>query len=252
MSATVAIHQPNYLPWIGLFHKIYTSDKFVFLDNVEYTAGSWFNRNKIKTNHGWMWLTVPVHSNHEEEIQDATIDTSKRWQKKHKKSITIQYTNAEYSDELDTFLDTIYEDDWENMSTLNMQIIKELSDEIGLETEFIRASDLGVTGSSTELLIDICEKTNSDTYFSGQGGKDYMEEELFGQNGIELIYQNVDYPEYEQCHGEFIPKLSIIDTILNIGIEGTYTELEKIDAAHPQPETGSGPQKNIAGFDDHE
>ena len=60
---TVSIHQPNYLPWIGYFNKIVRSDTFVIFDDVQFPVGKkgfFGNRNKIKTNNGELWLTVPV------------------------------------------------------------------------------------------------------------------------------------------------------------------------------------------------
>ena|ERR1700733_7136326 len=60
VDTTVAIHQPNYIPWLGYFFKIAHADKFVFLDMVVYPGGSLVNRNSIKTAHGPAWLTIPV------------------------------------------------------------------------------------------------------------------------------------------------------------------------------------------------
>jgi hypothetical protein len=53
-------HQPAYLPWLGLFHKIAISDAFCYFDDVQYQVKDWNNRNKIKTAGGEVWLTVPV------------------------------------------------------------------------------------------------------------------------------------------------------------------------------------------------
>ena len=33
---TISIHQPVYLPWLGFFGKIISSDIFVILDDVQY------------------------------------------------------------------------------------------------------------------------------------------------------------------------------------------------------------------------
>ena len=56
----VAIHQPQYLPWLGYFDKMLKADVFCYLDNVQYKKNEWQNRNRIKTAMGWQWLTVPV------------------------------------------------------------------------------------------------------------------------------------------------------------------------------------------------
>ncbi|MCK7503766.1 MAG: WbqC family protein [Desulfobacterales bacterium] len=56
----VAIHQPQYLPWLGYFDKMLKADVFCYLDTVQYKKNEWQNRNRIKTAQGWQWLTVPV------------------------------------------------------------------------------------------------------------------------------------------------------------------------------------------------
>jgi hypothetical protein len=56
----VAIHQPQYLPWLGYFDKMLAADLFCYLDCVQFKKNEWQNRNRIKTAQGWQWLTVPV------------------------------------------------------------------------------------------------------------------------------------------------------------------------------------------------
>ena len=56
----LAIHQPNYIPWLGFFSKIKNADAYIILDNVKYTKNSVVNRNKIRTKEGWCYLTIPI------------------------------------------------------------------------------------------------------------------------------------------------------------------------------------------------
>ena len=86
-------HQPVYLPWFGLFHKIALADEFVFFDQVQYLPKDWMNRNKIKTQIGSIWLTVPVLRKGYRELKTSgiKINNSIDWQKKHLRSISINY-----------------------------------------------------------------------------------------------------------------------------------------------------------------
>src|SRR5690348_1614998 len=61
-DSMVAIHQPNYIPWLGYFFKIAHVHQFVFLDTVAFSHGSLVNRNTIKTSTGPAWLTIPVRT----------------------------------------------------------------------------------------------------------------------------------------------------------------------------------------------
>ena len=90
-------HQPVYLPWLGLFHKIAISDTYVYFDNVQYLPKDWMNRNKIKTNNDEIWLTVPVLRKGYRDLRtsEIKINNSTDWQKKHLRSISLNY-NMEY------------------------------------------------------------------------------------------------------------------------------------------------------------
>ena len=69
----VAIHQPQYLPWIGYFEKMDRTDAFVLLDTVQFKKNEWQNRNRIKTPEGWQWLTVPVLHKFPQRIDEVRI-----------------------------------------------------------------------------------------------------------------------------------------------------------------------------------
>ena len=89
---------------------------------------------------------------------------------------------------------------------------------LGIKIEILRESELDVNGESTERLVNICETLNADTYVSGIGGKNYLNEKLFGDKNIKLEYQNYRHIPYQQIHSkDFIPDLSIIDLISNLG-----------------------------------
>src|SRR5437588_12468547 len=80
-GTSAAIHQPNYIPWLGYFFKIAHADKFVFLDNVVYPDTSFVNRNSIKTPSGPAWLTIPVirKGRRGQLIGEVETDNTDRW-----------------------------------------------------------------------------------------------------------------------------------------------------------------------------
>ena len=82
---------------------------------------------------------------------------------------------------------------------------------------FTLASELAVSGTETELLINICKAIGADTYLSGFGGKKYMDEDAFEKEGINLEYYDFKHPTYRQLWGDLIPNLSIIDLVFNEG-----------------------------------
>jgi len=215
----ISIHQPMYIPWIGYFHKMMSADKFVILDDVEFSKNDWFNRNKIKSINGEMWLTVPIiyKDSSNKLIKDIIIDNSKNWKRKHLKSIKLNYSKALYINEYIDFIETIFSTDWRFLIDLNLKMIEFIKKELKIEIDIVLSSEMKVQDESTERLISICKKLNADKYLSGLGAKDYLSTELFVKNNIELLFQEFNHPVYQQLHGQFVSHLSIIDLLLNCG-----------------------------------
>ena len=94
-------HQPVYLPWLGLFHKISLADQFVYFDDVQYQTRDWNSRNKIRTQHGDIWLTVPVlnKDHYQLKLKDVLINNVLPWRRKHFRSISLAYRKAKYYDQ---------------------------------------------------------------------------------------------------------------------------------------------------------
>lgn len=218
----LAGHQPNYLPYIGFFHKAANCDVFALWDSVQFVKRGtfgWINRNKIKTHKGWMWLTVPVltKGKYTQLIMDTHINNDISWQKKHWKSIYLNYNKAPYFSKYSDFFKQIYQKKWDRLADLNETIIKYIIDIFEIKVKIIRCSNFLLNSDGTALIIDVCKETGADTFLSGTHGKDYLDEAEFKKNNIKLIYQNFEHPCYNQLHGPFIENLSIIDLLFNEG-----------------------------------
>jgi len=214
----VAIHQPNFLPWLGFFYKMLKSDIFVFLDNVQYSKNSYQNRVKIKTPQGAIWLTVPVSHKFGQLTSEVEINNEEPWRKKHLKTLELNYKKTSFFKEVFELLQEIYlKKEWELLVDFNIELIFGISKFLGIKTETIRASSLNVSGKSTDLLISIAKELNASTYLSGKGGAIYQDEEKFKAKGINLVYSDFRHPVYTQAWGEFIEGLSIIDLLFNCG-----------------------------------
>jgi hypothetical protein len=218
----VSVHQPQYLAWLGYFDKIYKSDTFVFLDNVQYKEREFQNRNKIRTKEGWIWLTVPVISKGQgrQNISEVRVDNDIAWQRKHLGAIRSNYAQAEFFDKYYRLLEGILAKKHEFLKDLNIEITRLILEELSIDTSIVFESDLKVTTMSSARIVDICKKLSADTYLSGAGGKDYLDEQQFKQAGVRLIYQDFKHPEYKQCYDPFEPYMSMIDLLFNHGKAG--------------------------------
>lgn len=226
----VAVHQPQYLPWLGYFDKMRRADVFCFLDNVQYKKNDWQNRNRIKTAQGWQWLTVPVHYRFPQKITEVTINNTVKWKKKHLQALISNYNRApNFKQSLDIF-ERVYSENWESLSDLNIIIIKCLRTALGLDQRpTVNASDYDLAEDPTDRIIDICIALNADTYLSGQDGIKYMNMERFKQSGIRVVVQDFQHPVYPQVFEGFQSHMSVVDLLFNCGVKS----LQKIEECNP-------------------
>jgi len=212
-------HQPVYLPWLGLFHKIALSDKFIYFDQVQYLPKDWMNRNKIKAHNNEIWLTVPVLRKGYRDLKtcEIEINNSIDWQKKHLRSISINYKKSPFFEKYIWFFEDVYSRSWKYLSELNEHMLKWFITELGIKVEFLHAGDFNFEGTKSDLVFDMCKKMKADTYIFGTLGKGYADTEKFEKNNISLIFQDYNSPTYSQINGDFISRLSIVDLLFNCG-----------------------------------
>jgi WbqC-like protein family len=236
VGTTVAIHQPNYIPWLGYFFKIAHANRFVFLDMVVYPGRSLVNRNSIKTAHGAAWLTIPVLKSGRsgQLIGEVETDNTKGWAHRHLATIRSNYGRAPHFKEIFALLEPHYRAATRNSSSLadfNIGVICSIVTYLDVSTQFIRASELNVSGQKTDLLLDICRAIGANTYLAGTGAKSYQEDAKFEENGITPVYSPFSQESYTQLFGEFVGNLSVIDVLMNCGYLGTR-RLLSIDSEH--------------------
>lgn len=217
---TIAIMQPTYLPWMGYFDMINQVDLFVFLDSVQFNKRSWQQRNRIKGHEGNLWLTVPVitKGRRDQRIFEVETAMTQDFGNAHFKTIIHEYGKAPYFRQYFKGLSAILSKPHRYLANLNIELIEWLCNQLGIKTEMARSSELNVEGHKVDLLINICRELKGDRYLSAAGSKIYIEENnLFPLNGIDLVYQDYQHPEYPQLHGQFESHLSIVDLLFNVG-----------------------------------
>ena len=214
----VAVHQPQYLPWLGYYDKIDKADIFVLLDNVQYKKNEWQNRNKIKTAQGGQWLTVPVAYRFPQLINEVTITNTEKWQHKQRQAIITNYRKSPHWGMLENFFTNLFSTEWQTISQLNIYVVRKLAEIIGITTPMHIASELGkLPDDPDERLIAITKYFGADTYLAGMGGRGYMDLEKFHREGITVNFQEYIHPVYDQLFGDFEPFMSVIDLMFNHG-----------------------------------
>lgn len=213
----VSIRQPGYLPYVGFFKKIQSCDIFVYLDDVQYERGDWDNRNQIKTSDGSLFLTVPIHNKLGQKLKDAKIVSTHDWQKKHLEGIKNNYQRCDYFSTYWDDVSSIISNNWEKLIDLNLELIEYFNKKLDLQTKTVRSSSFDISNSGSEKLLKICQKLNASIYLSGELGKNYLDEDLFNQNNIDVIFEKFQHPVYTQRFDDFIPNMTILDLLFNEG-----------------------------------
>ena len=214
----VAIHQPEYLPWLGFFKKMMNVELFVFLDDVQFRKKGWQNRNRIRINDGTTLLSIPVHTHSYPKINEVTIDNEKNWSIRHKKSTLYNYARAPYFDEIKDFIESIFEKKFQYLVDLNTEIIKFIMNELEIKSKIVFSSELEISKKGSDRVIDICKAVGADHYITGTfWAESNLRVEEFKKSNIDVEFQKFQHPIYKQIHGEFIPEMSIIDLLFNEG-----------------------------------
>ena len=221
----VAIHQPNFLPWLGYFDRMVRADLFVLLDHVQFERRNYQNRTQILVEGEPRWLTVPVvQLSQKEKIIDKRVDnpaegTARWWGPNSFNTLRYAYRKAPHLDLYAPRLKEIFETRWEKLVDLNIATLEFARDALGIRTPMIRSSTLQVEGQRSALLLDICRKVGATAFLGGMGGsRDYLDKEAFAAANMGVVWQDFRPPQYMQCgEARFTPGLSVLDVLFNYG-----------------------------------
>jgi hypothetical protein len=188
---------------------------------MQYTKNDWRNRNKIKTQAGTQWLTIPVKQITLSQKINETKIADKRWKETHLKTIKQFYSKASCFKELFPFIESLYKTcESESLSEINYHFISSVCSFLQIKTKITWSHDYGLIQGKTERLVDLVLKAGGNEYISGPAAKEYIVSELFEEANIKLTWMDYSgYAEYPQLHRPFEHGVSIIDLILNTGPE---------------------------------
>lgn len=220
----VAIHQPNYLPWLGYFHKIARADVFVFLETVQFSKGSYTNRVQILRDAKPAWLTQPIVQGLGRPIV-SVVFAEPDWPRRHLDALHGAYRTAPAFREVFPTLEALLLGaPIDSLAAANRHLIEGIAAVLNLAPRFVRDGALGVGDfERDDRLVALVEAVAPGAvYLSGKGGASYQDETKFAGAGIALRYTAFTPRPYPQMGGgAFVPGLSIVDALFSLGIEGT-------------------------------
>lgn len=220
----VAIHQPNYAPWLGYFYKLAKCDAFVFLDDAQFSRGGYTNRVRIERNGSPVWLTQPVKRDFGGAICETRFSVDD-WPARHLDALKGAYRRAAAFDETWSVVRAIWDSaPCETLAGANRHIVEALAATLGLTPRFFMSSALATGGAAgDERLVRIMQAVapGGGVYLSGKGGADYQSPATFSGAGFELRYGDFQHPEYARGNGAFVAGLSVLDALFHVGVDET-------------------------------
>lgn len=223
----IAIHQPNFFPWLGYFDKIARADAFIFLDDVQYqkTGGMWSNRVKLFIGGAARWMTAPIDRAYHgvRTINQMHFLPADPWREKMLKTLETYYRKHPHFHDSMQIVGPLINHEENNIAAYNIHAVTTLMQHLGMDVSKLRCSStMSVAGHSNELLCGLTQAVGGSSYMCGGGADGYQDEAVFLQAGINLIRQGFvapAYPQINQSEG-FVPGLSIIDALMNLGASG--------------------------------
>lgn len=224
----IAIHQPNYIPWLGYFHKIAKADLFVFLDDTQFPKQGYVNRVQIQDNGQTSWLTIPARPSLGTPINE-THAAQERWSERHLSRLRNTYRKAAAFRDVWPVVENLYGALNPNatLASINSQLVMETCGFLGLTGRFAFASSLPNSSqlNGGDRLVDIVMKVGGTGYLSGRGGANYQDPAAFEAAGLDLVYTTFQPRPYPQASEEFAPGLSVLDVVFNLGFEAAAAHL---------------------------
>lgn len=222
----VSIHQPNFFPWLGLFDKIARSQVYVVWDTAPTPLqSSWLNRVRLLQDGQPKWVTAPMVNPGAPTQAELRLDETQRWRERLVRTLKTHYGKCRHFHKVQPFVEQVLRHPSESLTRLNGQIIYELCNKLGLGTEILAMSRLGIEGEGSDLLVKVTEALGGEVYLAG-GNSGQLLPDNFAQRGLELRFQNYRPTRYDQVgNGIFVPGLSILDALMNCGWQATAAML---------------------------
>ena len=223
--------QPAYLPWLGYIQRILASDLLIDLDHVVYSKGDMSNRNKVIGKDEPIWLSIPLTrtntSSLSTPLNQIYVNNKTNWQKKQLSTLSQTYAKSVFKQELLPFFMDFFSKEYTFLHEAVDSSTKFLLEKFNSKTPIIKSSTLNISETKSELILELCKKFDADTYISGPFGRDYLDLKSFSKANIKVLFHDFVPFEYPQTKHGFMPFLSSVDMLFNVGKKEASTRLQE-------------------------
>ena len=219
----VAMMQPSFLPWLGFFELMYQSERFIFLDDFQFSVQSYHQRNRLFCNRGQVdWYTVPIQktSSFKLPLNKVSIMETIPWRAKMWKRIQQNYSKAAYYHEIAPLIEKWLLSTARSLTENNLNFIMTVCHILNLKRDCRFSSQLPSKGQRSERVLELLLWCEADCYYCARGSFDYMlEDGLFPAETVDIRFQDFRPKAYPQVGSKesFFPYLSVLDALMNVG-----------------------------------
>jgi hypothetical protein len=220
----IAIHQPEFFPWLGFFYKMSLAEKYIVLDHVQFKKRYFENRNKILSPQGvesWINLPVTTKGRYTQAINEVEIDNSRHWKKKILANIEHYYMKSKFFNPYFQELSALINDfAGSSLADFNLAIIHFFRKHLHIKCPLLLSSEIigpNWEHHGSDLILHLCLLAQAKVYLCGPSGQDYLDLEAFAQRGIEIEWVEYQPSPYAQLSKKFVPYMSTIDLLFNHG-----------------------------------
>ncbi len=214
---TVVISQPMYFPWAGFMAQMRLADVFVWLDDAQFSKGSFTNRVQVHLPGKQVWMTVPLRDKTGRAIRDLAAKDD-GWRASHRDLLVQSLRRTTFRDSAMACFDAAMSE--ERIVDVLIASAKACAAKLSaLPRQIVRSSDLAIEGSGWPRVLDIVRHLSGTRYVTGHGARQYLDHEAFEAQGIAVEYMDYQVRPWPQHDTTFTPYVTALDLIARIGPE---------------------------------
>lgn len=217
----VGIMQPYFLPYLGYFSLIHSTERWIVFDKVQFIRHGWIERNRVlNSNKEVSYIKIPLEKHSRNTlIKDIRINNNINWKKKILDQLTAYKRKAKYYGPTIELLDSVLSVKHSTITELNVHLLQEICDYLDLPFNYSIYSEMNLDieeriSNPGDWALEITKAINGDTYINPPGGMHLFDRKEFNDNGVNLLSCENHLSEYKQNNEEFVNGLSIIDVLM--------------------------------------
>ena len=213
----VVISQPMYFPWAGFMAQMALADVYIWLDDAQFSKGSFTNRIQVKLPAGRKWMTVPLEGTGSfQRILDLTAK-GQDWTLSHRQMLAQSFRGYPHSAAALGLFDAVMAAPGSLCDRLIAGAEAQARAFACLPPRILRSSAMAVEGTSSDRVLRLVQAVGGTHYITGHGAYAYLDHQRLNDQGIAVSYMDYAPLPWPQAHGDFTPYVTGLDLLAAAG-----------------------------------